>query len=265
MTGARDRDTPMRVMGILNATPDSFWAQSRFDTVDRAVEAGLMMFDDGAWAVDVGGESTRPGAVPVSVDEEIDRVVPIVTELAHCGVVSVDTRNREVAEEAVRVGARIINDVSGKLYDLAGRLSVGYVSMHAHTVPVLAEGYPEYGDVNAEVRAFVQGTAESAFAAGARPVWVDPGIGFGKSVADNLELLRRLPDLCGGPFPVVLGVSRKSFLGALTGRGVDGRLAASLAVLGAAWTAGVDTVRVHDVPETVDTIAVLEALGGASQ
>lgn len=265
MTGARDRDTPMRVMGILNATSDSFWAQSRFDTVDRAVEAGLMMFDDGAWAVDVGGESTRPGAVPVSVDEEIDRVVPIVAELAHCGVVSVDTRNREVAEEAVRAGARIINDVSGKLYDLAGRLSVGYVSMHAHTVPVLAEGYPEYGDVNAEVRAFVQGTAESAFTAGARPVWVDPGIGFGKSAADNLELLRRLPDLCGGPFPVVLGVSRKSFLGTLTGRRVDGRLAASLAVLGAAWTTGVDTVRVHDVPETVDTITVLEALGGASR
>ncbi|MEH3131568.1 MAG: dihydropteroate synthase [Mycolicibacterium neoaurum] len=257
---ARTRDMPMRVMGILNSTPDSFWAESRFGTVGRAVQAGRAMFGDGAWAIDVGGESTRPGAVPVSVGEELDRVIPIITDLAECGVVSVDTRNREVAEEAVRAGAQIINDVSGKLYDLAGRLRVGYVSMHAHTVPVSADGYPQYADVTAEVKAFVEGTAGAAFAAGARPVWVDPGIGFGKSPADNLELLRRLPELCGGPFPVLLGVSRKSFLGDVTGRGVDGRLAASLAVLGPAWSAGVDTVRVHDVPETVDTIKVIEAL-----
>ena len=256
----RARETPMRVMGILNATPDSFWAASRFGTVDRAVQAGRTMFDDGAWAVDVGGESTRPGAEPVSADEELGRVVPIITELARCGVVSVDTRNREVAEQAVRAGARIINDVSGKLYDLAGQLQVGYVSMHAHTVPVLADGYPRYDDVTAEVKAFVEGTAASAFAAGARPVWVDPGIGFGKSPADNLELLRRLPELCRGPFPVLLGVSRKSFLQAVTGRGTDRRLAGSLAIVGPAWAAGVDTIRVHDVPETVDTIKVIEAL-----
>ncbi|MDZ7885548.1 MAG: dihydropteroate synthase [Mycobacterium sp.] len=257
---SRARDTPMRVMGILNATPDSFWATSRFGTVECAVRAGRAMFDDGAWAVDVGGESTRPGAVPVSGGEELDRVIPIVTELARCGVVSVDTRNREVAEEAVRAGARIINDVSGKLYDLAGQLRVGYVSMHAHTVPVLADSYPQYADVTGEVKAFVEGAAGAAFAAGARPVWVDPGIGFGKSPADNLELLRRLPDLCSGSFPVLLGVSRKSFLGDVTGRDVNGRLAASLAVIGPAWLAGVDTVRVHDVPETVDTVKVIEAL-----
>ncbi len=258
----RIRDMPMRVMGILNATPDSFWAPSRFGTVERAVRAGQTMLDDGAWAVDVGGESTRPGAVPVSADEELDRVIPIITELAQCGVVSVDTRNREVAEEAVRAGARIINDVSGKLYDLAGQLRVGYVSMHAHTVPVSAAGYPRYDDVTADVMAFVDDVSGAAFEAGARPVWVDPGRGFGKSPADNLELLRRLPELCSGPFPVLLGVSRKSFLGDVTGRGVDGRLAASLAVLGPAWSAGVDTVRVHDVPETVDTVKVLEALAG---
>lgn len=257
---ARSHHTPMRVMGILNATPDSFWARSRFETVEPAVEAGRAMFDDGAWAVDVGGESTRPGADPVSANEELDRVVPIIAELSQFGLVSVDTRNREVAEEAVRAGARIVNDVSGKLYDLAGRLRVGYVSMHAHTVPVLADGYPRYDDVTAEVKAFVEGTGDAAFASGARPVWVDPGIGFGKSVADNLELLRRLPELCRGPFPVLLGVSRKSFLGTVTGRGVDERLAASLAVLSQAWSAGVDTVRVHDVPETVDTIAVMEAM-----
>jgi dihydropteroate synthase len=258
----RTHNTPMRIMGILNATPDSFWAQSRFGTVERAVRAGRQMFDQGAWAVDVGGESTRPGATPVSVDEELSRVVPIITALAPHGVVSVDTRTREVAEEAVRMGARIINDVSGKLYDVAGKLRAGYVSMHAHTVPAQADHYPRYEDVTAEVRACVDATGESAFVAGARPVWIDPGIGFGKSVADNLELLRRLPELCKGPFPVLLGVSRKSFLGNVTGRDVDDRLPGSLAVVAPAWAAGVDVIRVHDVRETADTIAVLEAISG---
>lgn len=256
----RLRATPLRVMGILNATPDSFWAKSRFDTCEQAVIAGRQMFEDGAWAVDVGGESTRPGAVPVSIGEELGRVLPVISELARFGVVSVDTRHREVAEATVRAGARIVNDVSGKLYDIAGRLGVGYVSMHSHTVPVLAGSFPIYDDVCSEIANFVTATGEAASVAGAHPVWVDPGIGFGKSVADNLALLRHLPALCAGPFPVLLGVSRKSFLGNVTGRGVDDRLAASLAVIAPAWSAGVEVIRVHDVPETVDTIAVLEAI-----
>lgn len=256
----RTRPTPMRVMGILNATPDSFWARSRFETTERAVAAGREMFANGVWAVDVGGESTRPGALPVSVDEELDRVVPVVAQLARTGVVAIDTRNREVAEEAVRAGATIINDVSGKLYDIAGSLGVGYVAMHSHTVPVLAGAFPVYDDVCTEISTFVNDTAEAATAAGAYPVWVDPGIGFGKSTPDNLELLRRLPELCAGAHPVLLGASRKSFLGDVTGRAVDARLAGSLAVVGLAWSAGVDVIRVHDVAETLDTIAVLEAV-----
>ena len=132
---------------------------------------------------------------------------------------------------------------------------------NADTVLARADDYPRYDDVIAEVNACTEGTGAAALAAGAGPVWVGPGVGFGKSVADNVELLRRLPELCGGTFPVLLGVSRKLFLGAVTGRGVDRRLAASLAVLGPAWSAGVDTVRVHDVPETVDTITLIEALG----
>lgn len=259
---ARSRPTPMRVMGVLNATPDSFWADSRFDVSDLAVAAGKRMFAAGAWAVDVGGESTRPGGVPVSVDQELTRVLPVVAALAHHGTVSVDTRNREVADAAVRAGAGIINDVSGKLYDLAGQLGVGYVSMHSHTVPVLAGVFPQYNDVVSEVADFVTGVAQTALACGAGPVWVDPGIGFGKSARDNLELLRRLPELCDHGFPLLLGVSRKSFIGNVTGREVDGRLAGSLAVIAPAWSAGVDVIRVHDVCETLDTIAMLQAIWG---
>ena len=247
-------------MGILNATPDSFWMDSRFATVEHAAAAGRRMFDAGAWAVDVGGESTRPDADPVSTAEELDRVVPVVAELVRYGVVSVDTRHAEVAEAAVAAGARIVNDVSGKLYEMAGRLGVGYVSMHAHTVPVVSGVYPRYDDVCTDVATFVTDTAAAAVDGGASRAWVDPGIGFGKSPADNLLLLRHLPELCSGPFPVLLGASRKSFLGAVTGREVDKRLAASLAVIAPAWSAGVDIIRVHDVSETVDVIAVLEAI-----
>jgi dihydropteroate synthase len=262
VTGIRPRATAMRVMGIVNATPDSFWAKSRFETLDRAVSAGRQMFDAGAWAIDVGGESTRPEADPVSVTEELDRVIPVVAELVRYGVVSVDTRHAEVAEAAVGAGARIVNDVSGKLYEVAGRLGVGYVSMHSHTVPVVAGVYPSYGDVCTDIATFVTDTAQAATDNGASRVWVDPGIGFGKSPADNVRLLRHLPELCRGPFPVLLGASRKSFLGAVTGREVDNRLAASLAVVAPAWSAGVDVIRVHDVPETVDTIAMLNAIWG---
>ncbi|SFJ96299.1 dihydropteroate synthase [Amycolatopsis sacchari] len=251
---------PVRVLGIVNATPDSFWAGSRFDTVARAVAAGQRMFSDGAWAVDVGGESTRPGAVPVSVEEELDRVVPVVSALAARGRVSVDTRNADVAEAAVEAGATIVNDVSGKLYDVAGRLGVGYIGMHAHTVPVLPDAAPSYVDVCAEVTGYLTSLAEAARADGVRELWLDPGIGFGKNAEDNVRLLRDLPRLCELGIPVALGVSRKSFLGALTGRPVDDRLPASLALLAPALRAGVDLIRVHDVAETVDTIAVLKAV-----
>lgn len=258
----RARPSPLRVMGILNATPDSFWANSRFETLERAVSAGRQMFDDGAWAVDVGGESTRPGAVPVSAAEELDRVLPVVAELSRFGVVAVDTRHPEVAQACVGAGARIVNDVSGKLYEVAGRLGVGYVSMHAHTVPVVAGVYPRYDDVCTDIATFVTDTAAAAVDSGASRVWVDPGVGFGKSPADNVRLLRHLPELCSGPFPVLLGVSRKSFLHTLTGRDVGDRLASSLAVIAPAWSAGVDVIRVHDVSETVDVIAMLEAIWG---
>ena len=259
---ARPDVGPLRVMGIVNATPDSFWSGNRHDTAERAIAAGNAMFELGAWAVDVGGESPRPGAEPVSVAEELDRVIPVVSALSAVGTVSVDTRHAEVAEEAVRAGASIINDVSGTLAEVAARLGVGYVGMHSHTVPVVPDVYPDYDDVTTDVAAHLRSVGEIARQGGAGPVWIDPGIGFGKSLQDNLELLRQLPALCSLGFPVLLGVSRKSFLGELTGRAVADRLAGSLAVVAPAWSAGVDVIRVHDVAETLDTIAVLEAVWG---
>jgi dihydropteroate synthase len=253
----------LKVMGILNATPDSFWPGSRY-RAGEAIAAGEEMFDLGAWAVDVGGESTRPGALPVSPAEELDRIAPIVSALARRGRVSVDTRHAEVAEEAVRLGASIINDVSGTLYPVAARLKAGYVGMHSLTVPVPVTGHPVYDDVCAEVAAHLEMIAEANSGEGGE-VWIDPGIGFGKSLEDNLNLLRWLPELCSLGSPVLLGVSRKSFIGEVTGREVGDRLAGSLALIAPAWWAGVDIIRVHDVAATLDTIAMLEAVCGSGR
>jgi dihydropteroate synthase len=252
----------MRVMGIVNATPDSFWSGSRYETTERAIAAGRRAFESGAWAVDVGGESTRPGAEPVSVDEELDRIAPVISALAGLGRVSVDTRHAEVAEVAVREGASLINDVSGTLHAAAARLGTGYIGMHAHTVPVLRDVFPAYDDVHADVAGYLQSLAAAARRDGVEEMWIDPGIGFGKNTEDNITLLRRLPALCSLGVPVALGVSRKSFIGKVTGRDVGDRLAGSLAMIGPAWSAGVDLIRVHDVPETLDTIALLDAVWG---
>ncbi|GHE80465.1 dihydropteroate synthase [Amycolatopsis deserti] len=261
-TPVRSDPRPLKVMGILNATPDSFWQGSRYPAVGRAIEAGEEMFALGAWAVDIGGESTRPGAAPVSPAEELERIAPIVAALAGRGRVSVDTRHAEVAEEAVRLGASIINDVSGSLCPVAARTGAGYVGMHSHTVPVSVDGNPVYDDVHAEVAAHLSAIAAEARQEGVGDLWIDPGIGFGKSVEDNLELLRRLRELSSLGVPVLVGVSRKSFIGRITGRDVGDRLAGSLALIAPAWTAGVDVIRVHDVEATLDTIAMLDAVWG---
>lgn len=257
VVAARPDVGPLKVMGVLNATPDSFWPGSRFAATEQAIAAGEEMFASGAWAVDVGGESTRPGADPVSADEELNRVGPIIAALAKRGRVSVDTRHADVAEAAVELGASIINDVSGTLHGVAARLGTGYVGMHSTAVPVRAGAQPAYDDVVAEVSTHLLNVAG---AADSTELWIDPGIGFGKGVEDNLRLLRALPELCALGVPVLLGVSRKSFLGVVTGRAVEDRLAASLALIAPAWSAGVDVIRVHDVPQTRDTITVLEAV-----
>lgn len=239
-------------MGILNTTPDSFSDGGRFLDADAAVAHGLRLVAEGADIVDVGGESTRPGATPVRAEEELRRVVPVIEALAAHVRVSVDTRKAAVAEAALAAGASLLNDVGASLHDVAADAGAGWVAMHMQGTPATMQDAPRYGDVVAEVGAFLAGRAERALAAGVDEVWVDPGIGFGKTVAHNLELLARLDELVAIGFPVLVGTSRKGFLGGLTGGAAgDDRLEASVATAVWALAQGAGMVRVHDVAATV--------------
>ncbi len=257
-------------MGVLNVTPDSFSDGGLYATADAAVARGLDMMAAGADLIDVGGESSRPGAEPVPVDVELDRVVPVVTALAAAAAtggrdvrVSVDTVKREVAIAAVAAGASLVNDVSASLFEVAAEAGVGWVALHMQGRPRTMQENPRYTDVVGEVRAFLLERAARALQAGVGEVWVDPGIGFGKTPAHNLSLLRHLGDLVGaaagaGCAGVLVGTSRKRFLGVLAaGPGseapapVADRSEGSLATEAAALVAGVGMVRVHDVAATV--------------
>ena len=258
-------------MGVLNVTPDSFSDGGCFLDYGEAVSHGRAMVAEGATILDVGGESTRPGAAPVGVDEEVARVVPVVAGLADLPEVadgrvriSIDTRHAEVARRAVAVGATIVNDVSSTLDGVAADLGVGWVAMHMQGDPRIMQDEPAYDDVVVEVCDFLVDRAERAAAAGVSEVWIDPGIGFGKTTGHNLALLARLEALVSTGWPVVLGVSRKRFLGALTGRSdqrgadgtveptpVDDRREASVAMAAWAFLQGVRVVRAHDVRATV--------------
>ncbi len=209
------------MMGILNVTPDSFsdggcWFESR-----QAIIRGHEMIAEGADIVDVGGESTRPGAEPVPVEEELRRVLPVIEALAPHVRVSVDTTKEAVAEAAVAAGATLINDVSASLWPVAGRLGVGWVAMHRKGTPASMQDDPRYDDVVGEVRGLLVDRAQRATAAGVSEVWIDPGIGFGKTVDHNLALLAGLDALVATGYPVLVGTSRKRFLGVI-GAGPDG-------------------------------------------
>jgi dihydropteroate synthase len=243
-------------MGVLNVTPDSFSDGGRHSTSADAVAHGLQLVADGADWVDVGGESTRPGATPVDEAEELRRVLPVVEALAGHGVrVSIDTRKAAVARAAVAAGASLINDVSASLGDVAADLGVAWAAMHAQGDPATMQDDPRYDDVVAEVRDHLVRVAEQALAAGVPEVWIDPGIGFGKTHDHNLALLAHLPELVATGLPVLVGTSRKGFLGHLLGRSdgatapvpTDDRLEGSLATSTWAFACGVQMVRAHDV------------------
>jgi len=270
-----DSDRMGTVMGILNVTPDSFSDGGRFLDHVAALEHGRQLIDEGASIVDVGGESTRPGAVPVGVDEELARVLPVVAGLADDVRVSIDTRHEAVARAAVASGASMVNDVSAGLGGVAAELGVGWVAMHMLGDPRTMQDEPRYDDVVAEVQDFLVGRAERAADLGVSEVWIDPGIGFGKDTAHNLELLARIDELVATGWPVVVGVSRKRFLGVLTaasdaGPGsvshhdgsvratlVDDRREGSVAVAAWAYSRGVGMVRAHDVRATVRAARVV--------
>ena len=257
-------------MGVLNVTPDSFSDGGLYATVDAAVARGLDLMAAGADIVDVGGESSRPGAEPVPVDVELGRVVPVIEALAAAartdgrGVrVSVDTVKAEVAEAALAAGATLLNDISASLHEVALTAGAGWVAMHMRGRPRTMQDDPQYADVVGEVASFLVDRAELALAAGVGEVWIDPGIGFGKTASHNLSLLRHLDTLvaaadgagCAG---VVVGTSRKRFLGVLAAApGAEGpapvadRSEGSLATEAAALVAGAGMVRVHDVAATV--------------
>jgi dihydropteroate synthase len=250
------------VMGILNVTPDSFSDGGRFFETDEAVAKGRSMIAEGADVIDVGGESTRPGAAPVEVDEELRRVVPVIEALAGHARVSVDTTKDQVAEAAVAAGASLINDVSASLWPVAARRGVGWVAMHRQGTPATMQVDPHYDDVVAEVVDFLVGRAGAAMDSGVAEVWVDPGIGFGKTPQHNLELLAALSTVTATGYPVLVGTSRKHFIGVLTAAGeepdpVDERLPGSLATATWAMQAGASMVRVHDVAPTVQAATLV--------
>jgi len=253
------------VMGVLNVTPDSFSDGGRYLDPDRAVEHGLALVAQGADVVDVGGESSRPGAEPVPEAEERRRVTPVVAALAPHVRVSVDTVKPAVAEAALGACATLVNDISAALWPVALEGGAGWVAMHMQGTPRTMQARPRYRDVVAEVLAFLVDRARAALDAGVGEVWIDPGIGFGKTPAHNLSLLRGLPAMVETGLPVLVGTSRKSFLGSLSAAGrpplpAHERLAASIATATWAMLAGAAMVRVHDVAATVQAATLV---GGA--
>jgi dihydropteroate synthase len=243
-------------MGVVNVTPDSFSDGGKWAEHERAVSHGFELIAEGADIVDVGGESTRPGAAPVSEAEELRRVVGLIRELAPAVRVSVDTRKARVAEAAIAAGATLVNDTSATLWPVAAAAGVGWIAMHMRGDPATMASLARYDDVVAEVRDYLVAKAEEASAGGVSEVWIDPGIGFAKNAEHNLTLLGNLRSLVATGWPVVVGTSRKSFLGHLLA-GPDGdaqpgdRLEGSLATAAWAMTQGASMVRVHDVTPTV--------------
>lgn len=256
------------VMGIVNATPDSFYAASRVAGASAAVDMAASMIAAGAAIVDVGGESTRPGSEYVSPDEEAARVVPVIEAIRSRWdvAISVDTRKASVAAAAIAAGADIVNDVAAlgddpALAALCASRGVPVVLMHKKGVPANMQDAPWYVDCVAEVLEFLLAAANRAIAAGipASRIVLDPGIGFGKRLEDNLALLVRLDEIAASGYPVLVGLSRKSFIGALSGAGPEHRLPGSIAAACAARSRGAVIFRVHDVAETVQALAVFDA------
>ena len=261
-----------QVMGILNVTPDSFSDGGCFTDVTGAVGHGMAMEQEGASIIDVGGESTRPGAEPVSEQEELARVIPVIEGLRTAGLqatISIDTSKARVAAAALGAGAGLVNDVSALRADpgmaeLVAARGVPCVLMHMRGEPRTMQRDPRYADVVGEVRAFLEERLHAAVEAGVAEerIWLDPGIGFGKTLEHNLALLRELPALVELGRPIVIGTSRKSFLGWLTGRDFTGLAAATVATSVLAYERGARVFRVHDVAPTRDALIVAAATVG---
>ncbi len=262
--------TGTQIMGILNITPDSFYDGGSWDDKDRAVARGLEMMEQGADIIDIGGESTRPGSKGVPEKEELERVIPVIRELRSSVDIplSIDTHKPEVARAAVEAGAGVVNDVYGLrsegMLETVAELDVPVVIMHMQGTPESMQKEPHYYDVVREVYSYILERTEAAVEAGVRPenIVIDPGIGFGKGVEHNIDLINRIDEFRSMGFPVLLGASRKSMFAHILGKDVQDRLYGSLAVAAIAVDRGVSVLRAHDVAETVDVVRTVENLKG---
>ena len=255
------------VMGIVNVTPDSFSDGGKFNTTDKAVAHAMELVEQGADILDIGGESTRPGATPVLLDEELNRVIPVIKALVKAGVpLSIDTYKPEVMREAIDAGVDIVNDVcalqESNALEIVASSKVGVCLMHMQGRPQTMQADPQYQDVVAEVAGFLAARLKAAEQAGiARErIVLDPGFGFGKRTADNLTLLNQLSCLQSLGLPLLIGLSRKSVLGQVVGSAVDERIHASIAASVVSVMKGANIVRVHDVKPTVDALKIVSAV-----
>jgi dihydropteroate synthase len=263
------------IMGVLNVTPDSFSDGGKFFAAEKALEHGLRMAAEGADIIDVGGESTRPGAEPVAAEEELRRVIPVIEKLrAKVDVpISIDTWKAEVARAAVHAGAAIVNDVTGGRGDegmlsLIAETKLAFIIMHMQGTPRTMQNRPQYEDVVSEVADFFRQQYAHAIVCNIEPMAIafDPGIGFGKTLDHNLELLAQLERLRANDRPLVVGVSRKSFLGKLANSPeMKDRLAPAVALIALLRVRGADVFRVHDVKENVSALGVTEAILGRTE
>jgi dihydropteroate synthase len=256
-----------RVMGIVNVTPDSFSDGGQFNTADKAIAHGLSLVEQGADILDIGGESTRPGATPVPLDEELKRVIPVIKALHDVGVpLSIDTYKPEVMRAAIDAGVHIVNDVCAlqepHALEIVAASKVGVCLMHMQGRPQTMQSDPQYHDVVHEVASFLNERLQAAEQAGiARSrIVLDPGFGFGKRTAHNLALLNGLGEIKSLGLPLLIGLSRKSVLGQVVGSDVDERVHASIAASVVAVMKGASIVRVHDVKATVDALKIVTAV-----
>ena len=256
------------VMGILNATPDSFSDGGKFRSAQDAIAQAELMIENGVDLIDIGGESTRPGAEPVELQEELDRVLPVIEALKDCGVpLSIDTYKAETMRQAWHAGVDCVNDIwalrqAGALEAVMESHDCGIVLMHMQRDPLTMQFNPEYQDVIAEVRQYLNDRAKLLISKGISGdrIAIDPGFGFGKSLEHNLNMLAHFADFSTLGFPVLAGISRKSMIGKITGKDTNERVAPSIAAAIMAADRGAQIIRVHDVPETVDALKLWEAI-----
>ena len=259
------------IMGILNVTPDSFSDGGKFDTPEQAASHASKMIEDGADIIDIGGESTRPGAEPVSIDEELNRTIPVIEAIrdqSDC-IISIDTYKSKVAESALDAGANMVNDISGLTFDegmasLVAEKETPVVIMHIKGSPLDMQKEPHYEDLMEEIKDYFTAKIAKAKEAGIpnTNIILDPGIGFGKRLEDNFELIRELKQICAMEYPILIGPSRKSFIGTVLNLPITERLEGTLASITAGVMNGARIVRVHDIMAVRRTIAITEKIMG---